>query len=317
MTQKDFSSSLHTLNTYCKKYLTNAKKIRKTLGSEEREKVKQIKQLYKICTAHLKEQEQETTATPFIPEEDIDPTSFVNACLGWRTKMLTFLDNKITSHTTVKIGLSTFQFYLKRNQSTIPITKILYAEWVAVVDQLAAQEDTTTGKILFEALRDHSGEAWTTTGNAEKLSKHYKDHRKPYKKINAETEGFRLALLPEASSLEDAFKASISKEDPNLPENQEKAEREAKAELEQMRLDWKNWLNRDVVPALEDTDTSTEGKLIDVTLLEQNSAQYLTAPDYAKAFWQATSDAILNQAKALDGTPSYDQVRVIAIKTVI
>lgn len=313
-------STIEKLEQLATDYQQFAQLAKENKGSYQfsEEQKQRIKTAKAILGPYLKAKKQGLITPETTPpqEEEIDPTSFINACLGWRDEMLTFFDATIASHADVKVELATFQQYLKRKQSTIPMTQSLYAEWVTVVDQLAAQEDTTTGKILFEALRDHEGEAWTTTGDGEKLKAHYKKHRKTYKKLNIDMGDFKEDALPLMQSLKDALSMSTSEEDPNLPENREEAKEDAKADLERMQTKWDNWLNQITIPTLLEIDTAHKGKLIDVGQLEQQRGEYLGGPVYAKDFWEATSAGILAEVKATGGTPSYDQVVTIAIEMV-
>ena len=185
MPTTDFSKALRTLTQACQQYLKHAERSSKFLSPQQHTQAQKIKQLYTICTPYLKQL-----------EEDIDPTSFVNACLSWHKSIQTSLTKMASDHANVKVAVQPFKTDLSANQSTIPITQALYAEWVTVIETLAERGDTTTGQVLFEALRDHQGDAWLLTSDAGQLKAHYKANRRIYKKINTDMEGFKVALLP-------------------------------------------------------------------------------------------------------------------------
>lgn len=255
-----------------------------------------------------------SNSTPL--EEEIDPDSFINACLQWRKTMRDFFIEKSKALAEVRISLKDFSNDLSENQSTVPIVKAIYQEWSAVLTTLQQQSDTAKGSDLFDALLHHPGSTWAMTKDPVALKKHYKarGNRSFYKKINADTRGFEIGLLPTIDVFTNAIAVSTMEDDPNLPNNQKQKKEHQKAALKAMKKRWDTWLNETLLPALAEIDTATESKIIDTKMLVRGQSMYIQTPSYARSFCDATSTAITQKVQAAGGTLSYNQVVNIAIQ---
>ena len=250
--------------------------------------------------------QQRESLTP----EEVSDQEFILAIETWARTLSNEFEAYQVTYEAVKVSPTSFSQQLtKRITSGLPLNPPLLQEWQALLEALP---DSCTGSQLFGALLQNQGKVWQMINNGAQLRDHYKKNKKVYKKLGLTSVE---KSLPQPQFFVHALQASSAEEDPHLPENQEKQQVQIEKRIEQMRQKWDNWLNRDLIPTLEQTDTSTEGKLIDLALLEQNQSVYLMAPTYAQPFWNAISTAILSKAKGLGGTPSYDQVVTLAIET--
>jgi hypothetical protein len=163
---------------------------------------------------------------------------------------------------------------------------------------------------------DNNSSTWQLATDANAIEQHYKKHKKAYKKYEADMKLFRDEELPRQQYFLDALQASISADDPNLPENVAAAQEEETYDFRQIGADYKAWLN-ETIGELEKVDSTEEGALIDIALLENNQDKALDAPQYATVFWKAVGDQALKDIQAIGGQVSYLQARDLVKEALI
>lgn len=285
----------------------------KDLSEEEHHMLRGLKHALQLYDTHQKE-----VGGPPDSEEEIGDQEFALALETWANNLKQAFKSNKQKYAQVTLASRTYATELAdRVTKSLPINQLLLPEWQSIITGLP---DSCTGQVLFDALLNNTGAAWQMVKDPSEILKHYhtrstenpkKKNKGIYKQIGLQT---LKASLPKPEYFEQALRASTPKKDPNLPENRTEAEAAQKEALKEMRQTWNYWLNHTTIPALGETDTSTEGKLIDIALLEKNRDRYLDSPNYAEAFWQAVSDAVLRKTRALNGTPAYEQVVTIAIR---